>query len=406
MRRVVVTGMGIVSSIGNDVQEVTTSLHAAKSGISLSPSFEEHGFRSRVYGRPTLDPVTILDRRAMRFHGGGSAWNHIAMDQAIRDAGLEEAEISNERTGIVMGSGGPSTVALIEAVDKARESGNSKRIGPFAVPKGMSSTASATLATWFKIKGVNYSISSACATSNHCIGNAYELIQWGKQDRVFAGGCEELDWTLSILFDAMGAMSSTYNDSTASRAYDKNRDGFVIAGGAGVLVLEEYEIAKARGAKILAEIVGYGATSDGYDMVAPSGEGAVRCMRQALGGLKAPIDYINPHGTSTPVGDAKEIEAVREVFGAKAQSIPISATKSLTGHSLGATGVQEAIYSLIMMQNGFITKSAHIQEIDPAFADMNILRERVDNAKLGHVMSNSFGFGGTNATIILKHPEA
>jgi 3-oxoacyl-[acyl-carrier-protein] synthase-1 len=270
----------------------------------------------------------------------------------------------------------------------------------------MSSTASATLATWFKIKGVNYSISSACATSNHCIGNAYELIQWGKQDRVFAGGCEELDWSLSVLFDAMGAMSTTYNDPTASRAYDKNRDGFVIAGGAGVVILEEYEMAKARGAKILAEIVGYGATSDGYDMVAPSGEGAVRCMRQALQGIKAPIDYINPHGTSTPVGDIKEIEAVREVFGAKASAIPISATKSLTGHSLGATGVQEAIYSLIMMQNGFICESAHISEIDPAMADMNILRERVDNAKLGHVMSNSFGFGGTNATIVLKHPEA
>ncbi|MCA3650536.1 MAG: beta-ketoacyl-ACP synthase I [Methylobacterium sp.] len=406
MRRVVVTGMGIVSSIGNDVQEVTTSLYEAKSGITYSPSFEEHGFRSRVYGKPTLDPSTILDRRAMRFHGGGTAWNHIAMDQAIRDAGLEENEVSNERTGIVMGSGGPSTVALIEAVDKARESGNSKRVGPFAVPKGMSSTASATLATWFKIKGVNYSISSACATSNHCIGNAYELIQWGKQDRIFAGGCEELDWSLSVLFDAMGAMSTSYNDPTASRAYDKNRDGFVIAGGAGVVVLEEYEMAKARGARILAEIVGYGATSDGYDMVAPSGEGAVRCMRQALQTVKGPIDYINPHGTSTPVGDIKEIEAVREVFGARATSIPISATKSLTGHSLGATGVQEAIYSLIMMQNGFLCESAHIQEIDPAMADMNILRSRVDGAKIGHVMSNSFGFGGTNATIVLKHPEA
>lgn len=406
MRRVVVTGMGIVSSIGNNTQEVTASLHEAKSGITYATDFETHGFRSRVHGKPTLDPMTILDRRALRFHGGGTAWNHVAMDQAIRDAGLEEKEISNERTGIIMGSGGPSTVALIEAVDKARESGNSKRVGPFAVPKGMSSTASATLATWFKIKGVNYSISSACATSNHCIGNAYELIQWGKQDRIFAGGCEELDWTLSVLFDAMGAMSSTYNDSTASRAYDKNRDGFVIAGGAGVVVLEEYEAAKARGAKILAEIVGYGATSDGYDMVAPSGEGAVRCMRQALQTVKAPIDYINPHGTSTPVGDIKEIEAVREVFGAKATGIPISATKSLTGHSLGATGVQEAIYSLIMMKNGFICESAHISEIDPAMADMNIVRKRIDNARLGHVMSNSFGFGGTNATIVLKHVDA
>ena len=406
MRRVVVTGMGIVSSIGNNTQEVTASLFDAKSGITYAPEFEEHGFRSRVYGMPSLDPSTVLDRRAMRFHGGGSAWNQVAMEQAIAHAGLSEAEISNERTGIVMGSGGPSTRTVIDSVDKARESGNSKRVGPFAVPKAMSSTASATLATWFKIKGVNYSISSACATSNHCIGNAYELIQWGKQDRVFAGGCEELDWTLSVLFDAMGAMSSNYNTPTASRAYDKNRDGFVIAGGAGVVVLEDYEVAKARGAHILAEIVGYGATSDGYDMVAPSGEGAVRCMRQALQNVKAPIDYINPHGTSTPVGDIKEIEAVREVFGAKAQSIPISATKSLTGHSLGATGVQEAIYSLIMMQNGFICESAHIEEIDPAMADMNILRKRVDNAKLGHVMSNSFGFGGTNATIILKHPDA
>lgn len=406
MRRVVVTGMGIVSSIGNNIQEVTASLHEAKSGITFSPEFEEHGFRSRVYGRPTLDPSTVLDRRAMRFHGGGTAWNQVAMDEAIRDAGLEPHEISNERTGIVMGSGGPSTRTVIESVDKARESGNSKRVGPFAVPKAMSSTASATLAVWYKLKGVNYSISSACATSNHCIGNAYELIQWGKQDRVFAGGCEELDWTLSVLFDAMGAMSSTYNNPTASRAYDKNRDGFVIAGGAGVVVLEDYEIAKARGAKIYAEIVGYGATSDGYDMVAPSGEGAVRCMRQALQGITAPIDYINPHGTSTPVGDIKEIEAIREVFGGKAQGIPISSTKSLTGHSLGATGVQEAIYSLIMMKNGFVCESAHIEEIDPDMADMNIVRKRIDNAKLGHVMSNSFGFGGTNATIVLKHPDA
>jgi 3-oxoacyl-[acyl-carrier-protein] synthase I len=406
MRRVVVTGMGIVSSIGNNTQEVNASLFEAKSGITYSADFEAHGFRSRVYGMPTLDPATVLDRRAMRFHGGGSAWNQVAMEQAIADAGLTEAEVSNERTGIVMGSGGPSTRTVIDSVDKARESGNSKRVGPFAVPKAMSSTASATLATWFKVKGVNYSISSACATSNHCIGNAYELIQWGKQDRVFAGGCEELDWTLSVLFDAMGAMSSIYNNPTASRAYDKNRDGFVIAGGAGVLVLEEYEMAKARGAKILAEIVGYGATSDGYDMVAPSGEGAARCMRQALGSLNAPIDYINPHGTSTPVGDIKEIEAVREVFGSRAQAIPISATKSLTGHSLGATGVQEAIYSLLMMRTGFICESAHIEEIDPAMADMNIVRKRIDNAKLGHVMSNSFGFGGTNATIILKHPDA
>jgi 3-oxoacyl-[acyl-carrier-protein] synthase-1 len=344
----------------------------------------------------------------MRFHGGGSAWNQVAMEQAIVDAGLEPAEISHERTGIIMGSGGPSTRALIDAYDKARESGSSKKVGPFAVPKGMSSTASATLATWFKIKGVNYSISSACATSNHCIGNAYELIQWGKQDMIFAGGCEELDWTLSVLFDAMGAMSTDYNGtaSRASRAYDVNRDGFVIAGGAGVVVLEELEHAKARGAKIYGEIVGYGATSDGYDMVAPSGEGAVRCMKMALEGVKAKVGYINPHGTSTPVGDAKEIEAIREVFGAGEKSPPISATKSLTGHSLGATGVQEAIYSLLMLNNDFICESAHIDELDPAFADMPIVRKRIDNAGLGCVLSNSFGFGGTNATIVMKRLEA
>ncbi len=408
MRRVVVTGMGIVSSIGNNTQEVLSSLHEAKSGISFMPVFAEHGFRSRVAGVPTLDPSTVLDRRAMRFHGGGSAWNQVAMEQAIVDAGLEEKEISHERTGIVMGSGGPSTRALIDAYDKARESGSSKKVGPFAVPKGMSSTASATLATWFKIKGVNYSISSACATSNHCIGNAYELIQWGKQDVIFAGGCEELDWTLSVLFDAMGAMSTDYNETAAraSRAYDVNRDGFVIAGGAGVVVLEELAHAKARGARIYGEIVGYGATSDGYDMVAPSGEGAVRCMRMALQGVNAKVDYINPHGTSTPVGDAKEIEAIREVFGAGEKSPPISATKSLTGHSLGATGVQEAIYSLLMLNNDFICESAHIDELDPAFADMPIVRQRIDNAGLGCVLSNSFGFGGTNATIVMKKLEA
>jgi 3-oxoacyl-[acyl-carrier-protein] synthase-1 len=307
-----------------------------------------------------------------------------------------------------MGSGGPSTKVIVESADKTRDSGSSKKVGPFAVPKAMSSTASATLATWFKIKGVNYSISSACATSNHCIGNAYEMIQWGKQDVMFAGGCEELDWTLSVLFDAMGAMSSKYNDrpSVASRAYDKDRDGFVIAGGAGVLVLEEYERAKARGARILGEVVGYGATSDGYDMVAPSGEGAVRCMRQALSTVRTKVDYINPHATSTPVGDAKEIEAIREVFGTGEKCPPISATKSLTGHSLGATGVQEAIYSLLMMQNGFICESAHISELDPAFEDMPIVRKRVDNAKLGTVLSNSFGFGGTNATLVFKHVDA
>ena len=354
---------------------------------------------------PSLDPEGVVDRRALRFLGGGAAWNHVAMEQAIRDSGVEESDISNVRSGIIMGSGGPSCRALIEAADTARTKGP-KRVGPFAVPKAMSSTASATLATWFKIKGVNYSISSACATSNHCIGNAAELIQWGKQDLIFAGGCEELDWSLSVLFDAMGAMSSKYNDTPhkASRAYDKDRDGFVIAGGAGVLVLEELEHAKARGAKIYAELAGYGATSDGYDMVAPSGEGAVRCMNMALESTKVPVDYINPHATSTPIGDIKEIEAIREVFGSKCP--PISATKSLTGHSLGATGVQEAIYSLLMMQSGFICESANIENLDPAFADMPIVRERQDNVKLGCVLSNSFGFGGTNASVVFKRLDA
>jgi 3-oxoacyl-[acyl-carrier-protein] synthase I len=408
MRRVVVTGMGIVSSIGNNTQEVLASLRDARSGITFAPSFAEHGFRCQVYGAPTLDPATVVDRRAMRFHGGGTAWNHVAMDQAILDAGLEAADISSERTGIIMGSGGASTRTIVESALKTIESGSSKKVGPFAVPKAMSSTASATLATWFKIKGVNYSISSACATSNHCIGNAYEMIQYGKQDMMFAGGCEELDWTLSVLFDAMGAMASKYNDTpaTASRAYDKNRDGFVIAGGAGVLVLEELEHAKARGAKIYGEIVGYGATSDGYDMVAPSGEGAVRCMRQALSTVKGKIDYINPHATSTPAGDAPEIEAIRTVFGGADNCPPISATKSLTGHSLGATGVQEAIYSLLMMNNRFIVKSAHIEEMDPAFADMPIVRDRIDDAKIDTVLSNSFGFGGTNATLVFQRYAA
>lgn len=403
MRRVVVTGMGIVSSIGNSTQEVLASLREAKSGIAFAEEQSKMGFRSQVAGRPTLNPETMVDRRAMRFHGGGSAWNHVAMDQAIRDSGLEANEISHERTGIIMGSGGPSTRTLIEATDIARSKGV-KRIGPFAVPKAMSSTASATLATWFKIKGVNYSISSACATSNHCIGNAYEMIQWGKQDVVFAGGCEELDWSLSALFDAMGAMSSKFNDkpTTASRAYDINRDGFVIAGGAGVVVVEALEHAKARGAKIYGEIIGYGATSDGYDMVAPSGEGAVRCMRMALSTVNDKVDYINPHGTSTPVGDVKEIEAIREVFGSGDKSPLISGTKSLTGHSLGATGVQEAIYSLLMLNNDFVCESAHIDELDPAFADMPIVRQRIDNAGLHTVLSNSFGFGGTNATLVFQ----
>ena len=406
MRRVVVTGLGIVSSIGNNANEVQTSLHDARSGISFSDSFAEHGFRCQVWGAPTLDPSAMIDRRAMRFLSQGAAWNHVAMDQAIADAGLGESDITNERTGIVMGSGGPSTRTIVEAAETTLKNGSPKRIGPFAVPKAMSSTASATLATWFKIHGVNYSISSACSTSAHCIGNGYELIQWGKQDMVFAGGHEDLDWTMSDLFDAMGAMSSKYNDkaSTASRAYDVNRDGFVIAGGAGVLILEELEHAKARGAKIYAEIVGYGATSDGYDMVAPSGEGAVRCMRQALATVSSPVDYINTHGTSTPVGDSKEMGAIREVFGDKMPFI--TSTKSLTGHSLGAAGVQESIYSILMMQGGFIGESAHIEELDPEFEGMPIVRKRIDNARIDTVLSNSFGFGGTNATLIFQRYSA
>ena len=403
MRRVVVTGMGIVSSIGNNTEEVTASLREAKSGISRAEEYAELGFRCQVHGAPKIDVESLVDRRAMRFHGRGTAWNHSAMDQAIADAGLSEDEVSNDRTGIIMGSGGPSTRTIVDSADITREKGP-KRVGPFAVPKAMSSTASATLATFFKIKGINYSISSACATSNHCIGNAFEMIQYGKQDRMFAGGCEDLDWTLSVLFDAMGAMATKYNDTpaTASRAYDKNRDGFVIAGGAGVLVLEDLETALARGAKIYGEIVGYGATSDGYDMVAPSGEGAIRCMKMALSTVKTKIDYINPHATSTPAGDAPEIDAIRQVFGSGDACPPIAATKSLTGHSLGATGVQEAIYSLLMMQNNFICESAHIEELDPAFADMPIVRKRIDNAQLNTVLSNSFGFGGTNATLVFQ----
>jgi len=402
MRRVVVSGLGIVSSIGDNADEVRASLHDARSGISFSEDFAAHGFKCQVWGHPKLDPTELIDRRAMRFLSQGAAWNHVAMDQAIADAGLGEADITNERTGIIMGSGGPSTRTIVEAADTTREKGSPKRIGPFAVPKAMSSTASATLATWFKIHGVNYSISSACSTSAHCIGNAYELIQWGKQDMVFAGGHEDLDWTMSNLFDAMGAMSSKFNDkaSTASRAYDVNRDGFVIAGGAGVLVVEELQHAKARGAKIYAEIVGYGATSDGYDMVAPSGEGAIRCMRQALATVSGKVDYVNTHGTSTPVGDSKEMGAIRQVFG---DQIPnITSTKSLTGHSLGAAGVQESIYSILMMQGGFIGESAHIETLDPEFEGMPVVRERIDNAKIDTVLSNSFGFGGTNATLVFQ----
>ncbi len=403
MKRVVVTGMGIVSSIGNNVQEVLASLREARSGIVFADDYAELGFRCQVHGAPSPDPAEGLDRRTTRFMGRGAAWNYIAMEQAIQDAGLEPDEVSNPRTGIIMGSGGPSTRAIVEAADITRQKGP-KRIGPFAVPKAMSSTNSATLATPFQIKGVNYSISSACATSNHCIGNAYEIIQVGKQDIIFAGGGEELDWTLSNLFDAMGAMSSKFNATprTASRAYDADRDGFIIAGGAGVLALEELEHAKARGAKIYGEITGYGATSDGYDMVQPSGEGAIRCMKMATETIKEPIDYINPHATSTPIGDLREIEAIREVFGSGDDCPPISATKSLTGHSLGATGVQESIYSLLMMNNGFICKSANIETLDPLFEGMPIVLERRDNVEINTVLSNSFGFGGTNATLVFQ----
>lgn len=406
MRRVVVTGLGIVSSIGNKAEEVTASLRDAKSGISFSSEFAEHGFRCQVWGAPTLDPTEFVDRRAMRFLSKGAGWNHVAMEQAIADAGLDESDVTNERTGIIMGSGGPSTKTIVEAADITRDKGSPKRIGPFAVPKAMSSTASATLATWFKIHGVNYSISSACSTSAHCIGNAYETIQIGKQDIVFAGGHEDLDWTMSNLFDAMGAMSSKFNETpaVASRAYDVARDGFVIAGGAGVLVMEELEHAKARGAKIYAEIVGYGATSDGHDMVAPSGEGAVRCMRQALATVEGEVDYINTHGTSTPVGDSKEMGAIRAVF---ADNMPyIASTKSLTGHSLGAAGVQESIYSILMMQERFMGESAHIETLDPEFEGMPILRKRIDDAKIDTVLSNSFGFGGTNATLVFQRYSA
>ncbi len=401
MRRVVVTGMGVVSSIGNNTDEVTQSLRDAKSGITFSEDFAEHGFRSQVWGKPTLDPKDLVDRRAMRFLSTGGAWNHVAMDQAIADSGLEEGDITNERTGIIMGSGGPSTRTIIDAAETTLKNNSPKRIGPFAVPKAMSSTASATLATWFKIHGVNYSISSACSTSAHCIGNAAEMIQWGKQDVMFAGGHEDLDWTMSNLFDAMGAMSSKHNDTpaTASRAYDVTRDGFVIAGGAAVLVLEELEHAKARGAKIYAELVGYGATSDGYDMVQPSGEGAVRCMKQALSTVKGRVDYVNAHGTATEVGDSREVQAMREVFG---DDMPyITSTKSLTGHSLGAAGAQESIYTLLMMMNGFIGESAHITELDPEFDGVPIVRERLEKS-FDIALSNSFGFGGTNATLAFQ----
>ena len=404
MRRVVVTGLGIVSSIGNNANEVLASLKEAKSGVIAAPEYAELGFRCQVHAAPEIEWEPLVDRRAARFLAPGTAYAHIAMEQAIADSGLQESDISNERTGLIVGSGGPSTRVIVEAAATTKEKGP-KRIGPFAVPKAMSSGPSAVLSTWFKIRGINYSISSACATSAHCIGAGAEQIQMGKQDIIFAGGCEELDWTLSNLFDAMGAMSSNFNDrpAVASRAYDKDRDGFVIAGGAGVVVLEEYEHAKARGAKIYGELVGYAANSDGYDMVAPSGEGAARCMKLAMaqaGDRK--IDYLNPHGTSTPVGDSREMGAVREVFGDKAPMI--SSTKSLTGHSLGAAGAQEAIYSILMLDNGFACESAHIEELDPEFVDLPILRQRVDTP-LQTVMSNSFGFGGTNGTLIFSRAD-
>ncbi|MEO1687402.1 MAG: beta-ketoacyl-ACP synthase I [Pseudomonadota bacterium] len=403
MRRVVITGLGIVSSIGNNAQEVLASLREGRSGISFEPNYAEHGFRSQVAGVPDIDVASMVDKRQMRFMGDGAAYNYVAMEQAVTDSGLAPDEVSHPRTGIVMGSGGPSTKNLFAAHNIVVEKGAPKRMGPFMVTRGMSSTNSACLATPFKIKGINYSITSACSTSAHCIGNGVEQIQWGKQDVIFAGGCEEVDWTLSCLFDAMGAMSSKYNDAptTASRAFDAARDGFVIAGGAGVVVLEELERAKARGARIYAEVTGYGATSDGHDMVAPSGEGAERCMQLAVDTLgDRKVNYINAHGTSTPAGDVTEVEAVRRVFGDARP--PISSTKSLTGHSLGATGVQEAIYCLLMLQNDFIAASANVSELDPALDPAEIATTRVDDAGLDTVISNSFGFGGTNATLALS----
>ncbi|MFD1912822.1 beta-ketoacyl-ACP synthase I [Halodurantibacterium flavum] len=402
MRRVVVTGIGIVSPIGNNAAEVEASLRAGRSGIVFAPEYAEHGFRSQVHGMPRITLEDHIDKRNLRFMGPGAAYNFIAMEQAIADSGLEEKDVSNERTGLIMGSGGPSTSNFFQAHQIVIEKGAPKRMGPFMVTRCMSSTNSACLATPFRIKGVNYSITSACSTSAHCIGNGVEQIQLGKQDVVFAGGGEELDWTLSCLFDAMGAMSSKYNDSpeTASRPYDATRDGFVIAGGGGVLVLEELEHARARGAKIYAEVTGYGATSDGHDMVAPSGEGGERSMRLAVATLPEGrrVDYINAHGTSTPAGDVTEIEAVRRVFGEGATP-PVSSTKSLTGHSLGATGVHEAIYSLLMMQGGFISASANVTELDPALRPEEIVTTLRENVELDTVLSNSFGFGGTNATL-------
>jgi 3-oxoacyl-[acyl-carrier-protein] synthase-1 len=401
MKRVVVTGMGIVSCLGNDIAAVLDALRAGRSGIKFQEAYKEKGFRSQVAGSIDIDLKDLIDRKFLRFMGDAAAYAYVSMQQAIVDAGLEESQVSNERSGIIMGSGGASSLNLVEAADVLREKGL-KRVGPYRVTQTMGSTTSACLATPFKIKGVNYSISSACATSAHCIGNAMEQIQLGKQDIVFAGGGEEEHWTLTCLFDAMGALSTRYNDAPekASRAYDAERDGFVIAGGGGCLVLEELEHAKARGAKIYAELVGYGATSDGYDMVAPSGEGAVRCMQQALATTHGAIDYINSHGTSTPVGDLAELKAIRATFG---NEIPaISSTKSLTGHSLGATGVQEAIYSLLMMQHNFICASANIDQVDPEAEGMPIALTRQDDVTLDRVMSNSFGFGGTNACLVFQ----
>jgi 3-oxoacyl-[acyl-carrier-protein] synthase-1 len=395
--------MGIVSSIGNNKAEVLDSLRQGRSGITFSEEYRDLGFRSHVHGSLKIDPDEAVDRRWRRFMGDGAAYNYIAMQEAIADSGLAEGDVSNVRTGLIMGSGGPSTKSLVAAADTAREKGP-RKVGPFAVPKTMSSTNSATLSVAFKIKGVNYSISSACSTSAHCIGNAAEIIQLGKQDIVFAGGGEELHWTLSVLFDAMPALSSGYNETPerASRAYDARRDGFVISGGGGVLVMEELEHARARGARIYAEFSGYGANSDGYDMVQPSGEGAVRCMRMALQTLDLPVDYINTHGTSTPAGDIKELEAIREVFKNGVRIPPFSSTKSLTGHSLGAAGVHEAIYSLLMMENNFITASANVDNLDPAAEGMPIVLKRQDNVTLNCVLSNSFGFGGTNAALAFK----
>ncbi|MEQ9555938.1 MAG: beta-ketoacyl-ACP synthase I [Rhodospirillales bacterium] len=406
MRRVVVTGMGIVSPIGSNVAEVTDSLRAGRSGIVFCPEYAERGFRSHLHGAPTIDMDDKIDRKLRRFMGDGAAYTYIAMQEAITDAGLSDADVSDERTGLVMGSGGPSTSALIDAADTARDRG-AKRIGPYAVPKAMCSTVSANMATAYHMRGLSYSISSACSTSAHCIGNGAELIQWGKQDVVFAGGGEELHWSLTVLFDAMGALSSKYNDTPerASRPFDVDRDGFVIAGGAGVVVLEELEHAKARGAKIYGEVVGYGATSDGVDMVAPSGEGAMRCMRLATAALgNTKVDYINAHGTSTPAGDMTELRAIQEVFGAHKPKI--SSTKSLTGHSQGATGAHEAIYSLIMLNNDFIAATANEENLDPEAGDAEIVTKRIDDAGLNCVLSNSFGFGGTNATLAFKRLEA